>query len=210
MYMEGVQEDEDEEDKVQEIVGLKSGKRPTSSSTKVSSATTKRKNTNVKGPLDLHFFKKPKEIIQLGKNNINDACRKEARARTIQYIARFFFRNEISFNVTRSNSFKLMIKAFGNYDSHLKPPSYHELRVSLLQKDLLKSHEEEQMKYGYSIMSAGWIGRKKRMLIIFAINCALETMFVKSIDASEFMKTRDKVYKLLNSFVEEIRDKNAI
>ncbi|RDX74430.1 hypothetical protein CR513_45826, partial [Mucuna pruriens] len=36
------------------------------------------------------------------------------------------------------------------------------------------------------------------------------TMFIKSIDASEFMKTGDKVYQLLNSFVEEIGEKNVI
>ncbi|RDX88141.1 hypothetical protein CR513_30303, partial [Mucuna pruriens] len=35
-------------------------------------------------------------------------------------------------------------------------------------------------------------------------------MFIKSIDASEFMKTGDKVYQLLNSFVEEIGEKNVI
>ncbi|RDX99255.1 hypothetical protein CR513_17707, partial [Mucuna pruriens] len=60
------------------------------------------------------------------------------RNMTIQYIARFFYRNVTPFNVT---------------------PSYHELRLPLLKKeleytkDLLKGHEEEQMKYGYSIMS---------------------------------------------------------
>ncbi|RDX69606.1 hypothetical protein CR513_51253, partial [Mucuna pruriens] len=136
--MEELQEDEDEEDKVQEIARLKSGKRPTSS-TKVSSSTAKKKNVNIKGLLDLHFFKKPEETILLGKNkrqtSINDAYQKEARAKTIQYIARFFYRNGIPFNVTRSNSFKLMIEAVGNYGSHLKSPSYHELRVPLLKKD---------------------------------------------------------------------------
>ncbi|RDY06920.1 hypothetical protein CR513_09035, partial [Mucuna pruriens] len=35
-------------------------------------------------------------------------------------------------------------------------------------------------------------------------------MFVKSIDAFKFMKTENKVYQLLNSFVEEIGEKNII
>ncbi|RDX65806.1 hypothetical protein CR513_55501, partial [Mucuna pruriens] len=109
--MQGVQEDEDEEDKVQEIVRLKSGKKPTSSSTEVSSAASKKKNVNVKGSLDLQFFKKEKNLKKLSnwkKNNrqtsINDACQKDGRARTIQYIARFFYRNRDPFNVVRSNS----------------------------------------------------------------------------------------------------------
>ncbi|RDX58047.1 hypothetical protein CR513_62666, partial [Mucuna pruriens] len=44
--MEGVQEDEDEEDKMQDIVRLKSGKRPISSSIDVSSIVAKKKNIN--------------------------------------------------------------------------------------------------------------------------------------------------------------------
>ncbi|RDX70187.1 hypothetical protein CR513_50602, partial [Mucuna pruriens] len=35
-------------------------------------------------------------------------------------------------------------------------------------------------------------------------------MFIKSIDAFEFMKTGDKVYQLLNSLVEEIGEKDVI
>ncbi|RDX86294.1 hypothetical protein CR513_32391, partial [Mucuna pruriens] len=102
IYMEGVQEDEDEENEVEEIVRIKSGKRPTTSSM-----------------------------------------------------------NEISSNVARPNSFKLMIEAARNYGPHLKSPSYHELRVPFLKKefqytkDMLKGYEEERMKYGCSIMSYG-------------------------------------------------------
>ncbi|RDX70318.1 hypothetical protein CR513_50457, partial [Mucuna pruriens] len=168
-----------------------------SSSTEVSSAVAKKKNVNVKRTLDLHFFRKPEETIQLEK-------KQEAN------------KNGIPFNVAQPNSFKLMIEAVGNYASHLKPPSYHELRISILKKvleytkDLFKGHEEDQMKYGCSIMSHGWTNRKNRMLINFLVNYSMETMFVKSIDASKFMKTEDKVYELLNSFVEEIGEKNVI
>lgn len=59
--------------------------------------------------------------------SMSGACDKEAKARTIQYIARFFYRNNIPLNVVWTKSFKLMIEAVGNYDSHLKAPSYHEM-----------------------------------------------------------------------------------
>ncbi|RDX87084.1 hypothetical protein CR513_31497, partial [Mucuna pruriens] len=68
IYMEGVQEERDEEDEVEEIVRHKSGKRPTTSSMEVTLVFAKKKNVNVKGLLDLEFFKRPKETIQLGKN----------------------------------------------------------------------------------------------------------------------------------------------
>ncbi|RDX73526.1 hypothetical protein CR513_46856, partial [Mucuna pruriens] len=93
------------------------------------------------------------------KTSINDSCQKDARARTIQYAACFFYKNGIPFNVVQLNSFKLMIEVVENYCLHLKPPSYHELRVPLLKKeleytkDLLRGHEEEQMKYECSIIT---------------------------------------------------------
>ncbi|RDY06917.1 hypothetical protein CR513_09032, partial [Mucuna pruriens] len=48
IYMEGVQEDANEKDEVEEIVRLKSGKRPTSSLVEVTLAVVKKKNVNVK------------------------------------------------------------------------------------------------------------------------------------------------------------------
>ncbi|XP_006584208.1 uncharacterized protein [Glycine max] len=109
-----------------------------------------------------------------------------------------------------------MIEAIGTYGPHLKPPSYHELRVPLLKKELeytkglLRGHEEERIKYGCSIMSDGWTDRKNRILINFLVNCSLGTQFVRSVDASEYMKTGQKIFELLDSFVEEIGEKNVI
>ncbi|KAL2342207.1 hypothetical protein Fmac_010147 [Flemingia macrophylla] len=147
--MEFVDEDEEEDD-TQVISRIK---RPSYISSE-STTATKRRGINVKGPLDLHFRRES----GLRQTSLNDACHKEVRARVIQYIARFFYRNGIAFNVAKSKSFKMMVEAIGNYGPHLKPPSYHELRVPLLKKeleythDLLKGHEEERVKYGCSIM----------------------------------------------------------
>ncbi|KAG5003386.1 hypothetical protein JHK82_027399 [Glycine max] len=97
-------------------------------------------------------------------------------------------------------------EAIGTYGPHLKPPSYHELRVPLLKKELeytkglLRGHEEERIKYGCLIIT----------LINFLVNCSLGTQFVKSVDASEYMKTSQKIFELLDSFVEEIGEKNVI
>ncbi|KAK7310136.1 hypothetical protein RJT34_07436 [Clitoria ternatea] len=70
-------------------------------------------------------------------NTVTDAYDVEARARTIQYIAQFLHKNSIPFDVVRSKSFKLMVEAIANNGSHLKPPiSFHEMRVSLPEKEL--------------------------------------------------------------------------
>lgn len=77
-------------------------------------------------------------------------------------------------------------------------------------KEMLKGHKEEWVKFGCSIMSDAWIDRKNRTLINFMVNCPSGTMFVKIIDASGFVKTWDKLYELLDAFVEEIGEKNVV
>ena len=67
-----------------------------------------------------------------------------------------------------------MIEAIGTYDPHLKPPSYHELRVPLLKKKLeytkglLRGHEEERIKYGCSVMSDGWRSESTMARLVMA------------------------------------------
>jgi hypothetical protein len=87
------------------------------------------------------YYKKPEDTLGKGKQtSINDVCDKEARAKCCQYIARFFYRSGIAFNVAHSKSFKMMVEPIGNYGAHLKPTSYHELRVAMLKEELRLAH----------------------------------------------------------------------
>ena len=113
-----------------------------------------------------------------------------------------------TFNVARLDAFKWVIESIWQYDPNMKPPSYHELRVPILKKEaaytneLLSDHKESWKKYDCSIMSDGWTSRTNRTLINFLVNCPYGTMFVKSIDASSFMKTGEKTFELLDAFVD--------
>eukprot|EP00256_Glycine_max_P052743 XP_014619183.2 uncharacterized protein LOC102664778 [Glycine max] len=146
----------------------------------------------------------------------NEASSTASKKRTTNKKGPLDFLNGIAFNVAKSKSFTLMIQAIGTYGPYLKPLSYHELRVPLFKKELeytkvlLTGHEEERIKYRFSIMSDGWMDRKNRTLINFLVNCSLGTQFVRSVDASEYMKTGQKIFELLDSFVEEIGEKNVI
>ncbi|KAH7681554.1 Ribonuclease H-like protein [Dioscorea alata] len=170
-----------------------------------------------KGPMDLVVIKKAeKKCGKLGETSMNDACDKEARAQTIQYIARFFYQVGITFDAANSDSFKMMVEAIGRYGPNLKPPSSHELRVPLLKKelsytnDLLKGHKEEWAKHGCSIMSDGWTDKRNRTLMNFLINCPIGTMFMESVDASSFMKSEEKTFELLDRFVDHIGEQNVV
>ncbi|XP_017429421.1 uncharacterized protein LOC108337410 isoform X2 [Vigna angularis] len=64
-----------------------------------------------------------------------DACAKKVRVS----IVKFFRENGIPFNAARSKSFKKMIEAVGDYGKKLSAPSYPELKVRLLKKELGKT-----------------------------------------------------------------------
>jgi len=99
---------------------------------------------------------------------------------------------------------------------NLPAPSYHEIRVPLLNKkveyteNLLEDHKLQWRKHGCSIMSDAWTDQKQRCLINFLVSSLVGTMFVKSIDGSNFVKTGEKLFEKLNSLVEEIREENFV
>ncbi|XP_042387690.1 uncharacterized protein LOC121979763 [Zingiber officinale] len=202
--------DEDEED-AQAV-------QPSSKESKKQSLTSTEEivSGSVKGPMNLFITKKKTKGGKLRQTSINDACDKELRDRTVQKIARFMYQAAISFNAAHLDSFKEMIEAIGQYGPNLKPPSYHELRVPLLQKEivytneLLKENKDECEKYGCSIMSDGWTDRKQRTLINFLVNSPKGTMFLESVDASAHVKTRTLLYELLDRFVERVGEKNVV
>ncbi|WOL10779.1 hypothetical protein Cni_G19538 [Canna indica] len=125
------------------------------------------KKGKLKGPMFSFAYKKLEIVVELRKEgrlrqtNVDEKLDKERRAMTIQYFSRFLYQAEIPFNVTRLDSFKCMVEAIGQYGPNLKPPSYHEVRVTCLKKEveytneLLKSHKDMWVKYGCSIMTDG-------------------------------------------------------
>ena len=109
-----------------------------------------------------------------------------------------------------------MVEAIGNYGPNLKVPSYHEMRVPLLKKEveytksLMTCNVEERVKFGCSIMSDGWSDRKNRGLINFLVNTPSGSMFVRSVDASSFSKTAERICELLDAFVLEMGEDNVV
>ncbi|RVW37984.1 hypothetical protein CK203_084186 [Vitis vinifera] len=94
--------------------------------------------------------------------------------------------------------------------------TFHEVRVTNLKKelaltkDLMKDHMVEWGKNGCSLMSDGWTDRKERTLVNFLVNCSKGTMFMQSIDASSMIKTGEKMFELLDKWVEQVGEENVI
>ncbi|RVW79581.1 hypothetical protein CK203_051710 [Vitis vinifera] len=131
-------------------------------------------------------------------------------------ITRWIYEATIPFNAVTYPSFQPMIEAIGQYGVGMKGPTLHEVRVTNLKKeltltkDLMKDHMVEWKKNGCSIMSDGWTDKKERTLVNFLVNCSKGTMFMQSIDASSMIKTGEKMFELLDKWVEQVSEENVI
>ncbi|KAK8951550.1 hypothetical protein KSP39_PZI003122 [Platanthera zijinensis] len=109
-----------------------------------------------------------------------------------------------------------MVESIGQFGVGLKPPSYHEVRVPLLNnevnevKDMMKTYEDEWRVFGCSIMADGWTDRKQRTLINFLVNSPKGTFFLESVDASNYSKTGEKLFELLDRVVERVGEANVV
>ncbi|XP_028118824.1 uncharacterized protein LOC114316360 [Camellia sinensis] len=146
----------------------------------------------------------------------NNPYRKELMQRAYVRIARWIYDTGITFNVVNNESFAPMIEVIGQFGPGLKPPSYHMIQIPYLKKEvdhvhkLMKKHKEDWAKYGCSIMCDGWTDRKHRILINFLVNCPRGTMFLESIDASSYSKDANKIFNLLDKFVDKIGEANVV
>ncbi|XP_028125745.1 uncharacterized protein LOC114322598 [Camellia sinensis] len=150
------------------------------------------------------------------KIDANDPYKKEMRARAVQRFAKWMYDAGIPFNAVNYESFGPMIEAIGQYGPGMKLSTYHEVRVTQLKKkvkhteDLIKNHKEDCGKYGCSIMADGWTDKRGRTLINFLVNYPRGTMFVESVDASSYSKDGQKLFELLDKFVEKVGKENVV
>ncbi|KAF8370072.1 hypothetical protein HHK36_031892 [Tetracentron sinense] len=107
-----------------------------------------------------------------------------------------------------------MVESIGKLGLGVKAPSYHEARVSLLKKEVAYTNELLQHIRelwgisGCSIMSDCWTDRRNRSLINFLMNSP-GTLFLESVDASSYAKTRETLFELLDSYVEKVGEQNV-
>ncbi|GJR00911.1 hypothetical protein Tco_0523895 [Tanacetum coccineum] len=122
----------------------------------------------------------------------------------------------LPFNTVRDKSFQDMIYAIGEYGRGMPASSYHNLRVTLL-KDALEDTKKfvdlfrpQWQKYRCSIMSGFWTDGKGRYLIKNLVNCPTGMIFLKSIDASEYVKDAQLIMKMINEVIKDVGEENIL
>ncbi|CAN1125030.1 hypothetical protein LINPERPRIM_LOCUS31442 [Linum perenne] len=63
---------------------------------------------------------------------------------------------------------------------------------------------------GSTIMSDGWTNTKRRSICNFLVNSPKGTVFVESLDTSNFSKNASKVFEMLDNVVEKVGEENVI
>nr|GEX84810.1 zf-BED domain-containing protein [Tanacetum cinerariifolium] len=157
------------------------------------------------------FFSKKKKV----QSTLNKIYKKDKRDKVCQQIDWFFYTSDISFNCVKNLKFKKMIQMVCDFGRGLDPPSYYEMRVTYLKKvvdytkALLEDYKKEWKKTGCTLMSDGWSDQKNRSICNFLVNSPKGTIFLASVDTSEISKIKEKVFALLDDFVEKIGEEHT-
>ena len=102
--------------------------------------------------MDLYMTPSAKTVVKNRKEKQttnNESYNKELKERICRDSSRWFYDNGIPFNTVRSPSFATLVESIGQFGPGMKPPSYHEIRVPLLNKEIesvnkiLQGHREE-------------------------------------------------------------------
>jgi len=61
-----------------------------------------------------------------------------------------------------------------------------------------------------TIMSDGWTDQRNIKLINFLVSCPAGTMFLKSVDASDKVKTAQLIYEIMEEVVQEVGEEHVV
>ncbi|CAN1185292.1 hypothetical protein LINPERHAP2_LOCUS37467 [Linum perenne] len=150
------------------------------------------------------------------QTTMSTLLKKDLRRDAAKSIARWFYLTGTAFNAAREPKYYTMFELAARHGPGFKPPSYHEIRETLLKEELeeveskLSIFRNEWTKVGCSIMSDGWTDRKRRSICNFLVNSPKGTVFIESLDTSHYSKNTQKVFEMLDDVVEKVGEENVI
>ncbi|XP_018627616.1 uncharacterized protein [Nicotiana tomentosiformis] len=98
----------------------------------------------------------------------------------------------------------------------MKPPTYHEVRVPCLKKEVEKTnkiveeHKVQWKTYGCSIMMDKWTAKNEKMVINVLVISPRERLFLESYDASDSSTDSNKIYNLFEKTILKVGKENVV
>eukprot|EP00253_Pinus_taeda_P009403 PITA_09403 len=142
------------------------------------------------------------------KKNIHSQARKA--------IANFWYYFDIPFHCAISPYWQAMIDAVVVASPGFKAPSLESIRTNLLLESVedsmlvLSKFCSSWVETGCTIMSDGWTDQRNRTLINILVSCPIGTMFLKSVDASNKVKTAQFICKIMEEVVQEVGEEHVV
>ncbi|XP_047260644.1 uncharacterized protein LOC124893838, partial [Capsicum annuum] len=171
-------------------------------------------STGTKGPIDTYYPLKPGNESGKSGKILQVVAKGILRDRAVMAFSRWMYDAGLPFNCVNYDTFADMIKAIGQYGPGMKPPTYHEVSVVYLNKEveetqkIVEEHRVEWNKFGCSIMMDKWTARTGKMIINVLVNFPRASLFLDSIDASDTDSI--EMFSLFKSTIEKIGPENVV
>ncbi|KAM0881445.1 hypothetical protein ACQ4PT_032951 [Festuca glaucescens] len=224
MELDAGGEDEDDDEEEQAAVTSKaaatsskasnaSGKRKAGATSFVSASEPKRQSKSIADEIR----KTPEEVVaerhrsKSVQRTMKDYGTKSKEQKDVVdgHVADFLYENCLPLNIVNSRSWEILLEYIGQYGSDYVTPSYHDVRIPLLEKakvktDTLKEkHEKAWEEYGCSLMSDGWTDMSGRHLINFLVNSPEDKEFsdciAKAKRTTRFIYAHTRILDLMRS-----------
>ncbi|RVW71858.1 hypothetical protein CK203_061141 [Vitis vinifera] len=131
-------------------------------------------------------------------------------------ISKFFIYESVAPAKAKSHHFKNMIIGARQAGMGIEPPSPYEIKNKYLEMEYkemeayVNQQREKWKTYGCTIMSDGWTGPTKLSIINFMVYSKGTTVFLKSVDASNYIKDHKYIYELLKTIIKEVGKENVV
>eukprot|EP00253_Pinus_taeda_P013226 PITA_13226 len=106
--------------------------------------------------------------------------------------------------------------SFNTRGPGFKAPTSESLRTDMLLESVqdvmlvLAEFRSSWVETGCTIMSDGWTDQRNRTLINFLVSCPAGTMFLKSVDASDKVKTAQLICEMMEEVVQEVGEEHVV
>ncbi|RVW78683.1 hypothetical protein CK203_048418 [Vitis vinifera] len=151
------------------------------------------------------------------QKNIKDIFKGGAIKETMgRLIRKFFIYESVAPAKAKSHHFKNMIIGAQQAGMRIEPPSPYEIKNKYLEMEYkemeayVNQQKEKWKTYGCTIMSNGWTGPTKLSIINFMVYSKGTTVFLKSVDASNYIKDHKYIYELLKTIIKEVGKENVV
>ncbi|XP_016200419.1 uncharacterized protein LOC107641439 [Arachis ipaensis] len=122
----------------------------------------------------------------------------------------------IPFNAIQSPYFQPALDGVAAIGLGFKRPSYDEMRVHLLAylkrecQLLVEKYRSSWKNTGCTLMADEWTDQRQRTLINFLVYCPAGMSFVKTVDASDVIKTANALFNLFADVIEWVGPSNIV